>query len=171
MAQLSNKTPEIKKTVSVDKVSTESPEVRPATPQEVEPKSPELDKEELERLRQEVLEEVDTADKPEKKPTALPTKPVVSNASRKSQELLRIESLLEEDLVDVYLKMPPQLQTKFKTEGEKAAAKIDVMVQSGKAEGRKIFKIILKWMKLIPGVNKFFLKQEAKIKTDKILSQ
>jgi len=28
----------------------------------------------------------------------------------------------------------------------------------------------LDWLKILPGVNKFFLEQEAKIKTDKILA-
>ena len=43
------------------------------------------------------------------------------------------------------------------------------MIETGKAVGRKILKLIRSWLKLIPGVNKFFLEQEAKIKTDKIV--
>jgi hypothetical protein len=34
---------------------------------------------------------------------------------------------------------------------------------------KKIFVLIRAWLKIIPGVNRFFLEQEAKIKTDKIL--
>jgi hypothetical protein len=34
---------------------------------------------------------------------------------------------------------------------------------------KKILALIRDWLKLIPGVNRFFLEQEAKIKTDKIL--
>ena len=33
----------------------------------------------------------------------------------------------------------------------------------------KIIDVIKKWLSIIPGINKFFLEQEAKIKTDKIM--
>ena len=35
---------------------------------------------------------------------------------------------------------------------------------------KKIFELLLQWLKLLPGVNKFFLEQEAKIKVDQIMS-
>ena len=43
------------------------------------------------------------------------------------------------------------------------------MVSAAKVHSKKILKAIVGWLKMIPGVNKFFLEQEAKIKTDKIL--
>jgi hypothetical protein len=80
----------------------------------------------------------------------------------------KIEGVLEEDLVDAYKKMDPELQAKFKAKGEETASKIRELVSKAKVNTSKIFKLIRKWLKMIPGVNRFFLEQEAKIKTDKI---
>ena len=49
------------------------------------------------------------------------------------------------------------------------AQNIRAMVASAKIQVRKIIQWIVGWLKLIPGVNIFFLEQEAKIKADKIL--
>jgi len=87
----------------------------------------------------------------------------------KSGTFVKIEKILEEDLEDFYFSMPPEQQKVFKEKGEETASAIEKMVQTGKAIGRKILKLIRAWLKLIPGVNKFFLEQEAKIKTDKVV--
>ena len=42
-------------------------------------------------------------------------------------------------------------------------------MQQTKIQVKKIFILIISWLKIIPGVNKFFLEQEAKIKADRIL--
>jgi len=82
----------------------------------------------------------------------------------------KIEKILEEDIGDLYLKMPPEKQQEFKIEGENASRAINVILSSAKVKANKIIQIIKKWLSLIPGVNKFFLEQEVKIKTDKILN-
>jgi hypothetical protein len=38
-----------------------------------------------------------------------------------------------------------------------------------KIKVNKIIDLIRRWLKLIPGINKFFLEQEVKIKADKII--
>lgn len=81
----------------------------------------------------------------------------------------KIESILQEDLTDLYLSMPKDKQEKFKAEGEKTLSMIMQIVHKTKINAKKIFFLIREWLKLIPGVNRFFLEQEAKIKTDKIL--
>lgn len=81
----------------------------------------------------------------------------------------KIETILEEDLTDLYLSMPKEVQVKFKAEGEVTLSKIMQLVQKTKINAKKIFLLIREWLKIIPGVNRFFLEQEAKIKTDKIL--
>lgn len=81
----------------------------------------------------------------------------------------RIESILEEDLTDHYLSMNPADQARFKLKGEETLSKIRVLVSKTKVNAKKIFQLIREWLKIIPGVNRFFLEQEAKIKTDKIL--
>jgi len=65
--------------------------------------------------------------------------------------------------------MTPEKQGEFKQKGEETAGKIRSMVETAKENARKIFDLIRDWLRVIPGVNRFFLEQEAKIKTDKIL--
>ena len=81
----------------------------------------------------------------------------------------RVEKILEEGLEDVYLNMPPDRQKEFKALGEETVEKISQTLESGKVKAKKIVELIKNWLKIIPGVNKFFLEQEAKIKTDRIL--
>ncbi len=109
----------------------------------------------------------ETAEKPSVAPP--PAAPPAPPRLPKSEALVKIEKILEEDLVEFYFKMPPEQQKLFKQKGEETASKIEKMIEAGKAVGRKILKLIREWLKLIPGVNKFFLEQEAKIKTDKII--
>ena len=65
--------------------------------------------------------------------------------------------------------MNNQEQVAFKKAGEETVAQIDVLLSETKLRINKIIDLIKKWLKMIPGVNKFFLEQEAKIKTDKII--
>lgn len=83
--------------------------------------------------------------------------------------LKSVESVLEEDLADTYAKMPPGLQKKFKKEGERVAGRIAEMVRKAKFKAAEALKLVAGWLKMIPGVQKFFLIQEAKIKTDKLM--
>ncbi len=80
-----------------------------------------------------------------------------------------IESVLEEDLADMYKSLPAEKQKEFREEGEKTAAAIRVLAIHAKKHASKILHLIKRWLRLIPGVNRFFLEQEAKIKTDKIV--
>lgn len=80
-----------------------------------------------------------------------------------------IEDVLEEDLKELYASMPPDKQAVFRQKGEETRSKIRVLVSSAKVNAKKIFQLIRGWLKIVPGVNRFFLEQEAKIKTDKIL--
>ena len=57
----------------------------------------------------------------------------------------------------------------FREEGERTAHQIELILQAGKSIAAKVLEAIKYWLKLVPGVNKFFMEQEAKIKTDKIL--
>ena len=92
-------------------------------------------------------------------------------ASPQKSPLVRdIETALEEGLSELYTAMPPALQAEFKQKGEETTSKIITILQKGKDVAKKVFDAIVEWLKLIPGVNKFFLEQEAKIKTDKILN-
>lgn len=103
----------------------------------------------------------------ERVPVSAPA--AISPAPEKDQLTKKIESVLEEDVTDAFLKMSPKEQKAFKQAGEETTSKIRVLVQKTKINARKILDLIKRWLKMIPGVNKFFLEQEAKIKTDKIL--
>lgn len=79
-----------------------------------------------------------------------------------------IENVLSEDLTDVFLSLSPEKRAIFKAKGEETASAIQKLLVNAHANAKKIFSLIRAWLKLLPGVNRFFLEQEAKIKTDKI---
>lgn len=109
------------------------------------------------------------------------TKPVKNPARKKSaktkpapvavsdQEVYEIKSVLGEDLGPSYYKMTPEEQRQFLSEEEKVAVEIDEELHKPRVKAKKIFKLIFNWIKGIPLVNSFFAKQEAKIKTEKII--
>jgi dGTP triphosphohydrolase len=80
-----------------------------------------------------------------------------------------VEHILEEDLGDIYFSLTPQLQQKFKTEGEKTSQKISEILRGAVIKVKEIMRALREWLKIIPGVNRFFLEQEIKIKTEQIL--
>ncbi|MDD5289678.1 MAG: hypothetical protein PHT40_00580 [Patescibacteria group bacterium] len=80
-----------------------------------------------------------------------------------------VENILEENLADLYINLSPQEQARFKAKGEETTKKIVELLRSAKATFKKIFNLIFGWLKIIPGINKFFMEQEAKIKADKII--
>jgi hypothetical protein len=146
------------------------PEKLPTTHQPEKPTSLELglDKTLERKGNPENSKESKTIVIPEKiEPTLLvPTANVFSFQRRRAQE---IDNILSEGLHDVFLKMNTERQKEFKRTGEDTAVKIAVMMDKGKLKVSKVIELIKKWLKLIPGINKFFLEQEAKIKADKIM--
>lgn len=108
----------------------------------------------------------------EKAPTAPPVlvAPQASAQVAPSDEITRaIESILEEDLAAVYAELPEAAKSQFKAQGEIVARSIREMISQAKIKTRRVLKLIVGWLKMIPGVNKFFLEQEAAIKTQKII--
>ena len=99
--------------------------------------------------------------------TATPT--AVLPASTQDRLEKEIEEILEEDLQDLYAGMSKDKQIEFKQKGEQPRSLIRQLVQSLHINTKKIFHLIRAWLKMIPGVNRFFLEQAAKIKTDKVL--
>lgn len=85
------------------------------------------------------------------------------------QRIADIERILEEDLSEIYFQLSETDKTKFRTTGEQAAKEINVLLASATVTLKKIIDVITGWLKLIPGVSKFFLEQEAKIKADRLL--
>lgn len=92
-----------------------------------------------------------------------------SNVGQKlSQRQKEIESILSEGLEKMYLEMTPEKQQEFKQVGEETAQKINLLLSSAKVKMKRVIDLIRGWLSLLPGVNKFFLEQETKIRVDKI---
>lgn len=87
------------------------------------------------------------------------------------QTYKQIEGILEEDLGEMYNNLTPQEQKSFKIKGEETSRAVFMLIyHKTKVKVKKIIKLIKQWLKLLPGINKFFLEQEAKIKADKIVN-
>ena len=106
-------------------------------------------------------------------PKAAPPKavPKKKELPEKSEQLMKIEKILAEDLEDYYFSMSDDLKLTFKHKGEETARTAEQMIKKAKVNLRKLVKLIFEWLKIIPGINKFFIEQEAKIKADKILKE
>lgn len=100
----------------------------------------------------------------------LPADDRILPAPQKDPFTQEIESILEEDLTDLFLQMTPDQQIAFKKKGEETASKIRELLNQTKVNIHKVLALLREWLSLIPGVNMFFLEQETKIKTDKLLA-
>ena len=82
----------------------------------------------------------------------------------------RVEQVMEEGLADAYRELTPVQQQEFKIKGEETAWKIRELFKKTHLKVKEVFRLLVEWLRLLPGINKFFIEQEAKIKADKILS-
>ncbi len=80
-----------------------------------------------------------------------------------------IEEVISKDIDKYYLKMDKPAQMEFKRAGEETARKINQILTEGRVKVKKIISLIRAWLMMIPGVNRFFIEQETKIKTDEII--
>ena len=87
-----------------------------------------------------------------------------------SETVQEIEAILSEGLEEAYQSLPDNLKDKFREEGRQTASKIEKIISAAKIVVNTIVELIRRWLMIIPGVNRFFLEQEIKIKTDKILA-
>ncbi|MSR85160.1 hypothetical protein EXS71_01845 [Candidatus Uhrbacteria bacterium] len=87
----------------------------------------------------------------------------------KDDVTIEVEKILEQGLQQYFQTMPEPAQARFRQKGVEAADKIAGMVRSFHVTVKTVLRLIRDWLMTIPGVNKFFLEQEAKIKTDQII--
>lgn len=91
---------------------------------------------------------------------------------KKDPRLKFLEDILSEGLGDFYLSFPSETQEKFKVRGEDIALKIDQILSADKFsqedDAKKIFDLVYDWLSLSGGSGAY-LKQEAKLKTDKLI--
>lgn len=97
-----------------------------------------------------------------KKPTTIPQ---VRDAL-----VVEVEKVMEEGLKEAWKELGPIQRQEFKIKGEQTAVQIRELLKAAHVKVKKIFRLIVEWLKMLPGINRFFLEQEAKIKTDKILA-
>ncbi|MDO8626590.1 MAG: hypothetical protein Q7K39_04040 [Candidatus Magasanikbacteria bacterium] len=88
----------------------------------------------------------------------------------RDETTVKIEKILEDGVGEAYSRLSPVAKQEFKLKGEEVAFKIRELLSTGHTQVKKIFRLILEWLKMLPGINRFFLEQEAKIKTDRVLS-
>jgi hypothetical protein len=114
---------------------------------------------------------------PEKEKTLLPEQPsvsfppshVVGKKSTKTEIGQKIEEILSQDLEIFTEKLSPIEKKKFEIKTEETAGAIEKIINSAKIASQKILNIIKRFLRLLKGVNRFFIEKESKIKTDKIL--
>ncbi|MBU0546074.1 hypothetical protein KKA13_02355 [Patescibacteria group bacterium] len=104
---------------------------------------------------------------PKKQPPTPRKKPVIPQV--KDPVTIKIEKIMEEDLKDFFTTLSPIAQQEFKIKGEETAYKIRDLLKASHVKVKNILRLIIEWLRMLPGINKFFLEQEAKIKTDKII--
>ncbi len=92
-----------------------------------------------------------------------------SAIKKRKERKKRIEDILAKNMEEIYLNMTPAKQEEFKIAGEQAAREINGLLEKTKVKVNKVIDLIKKWLSVIPGVNKFFLEQESKIKADEII--
>lgn len=101
--------------------------------------------------------------------SSTPLESVAVSSSVKDETTKSVEGVLEDGLEDTYKNLSPDVQKKFRSEGEKVTNEIAEMVRKTNVKAQKVLKLIREWLKVIPHINRYFLDQEAKIKTDKIM--
>ncbi len=141
-----------------------SPDVRERQPETAPEAAPEVQKE-----RTETKKESEDAQRKYAPPPAQ-TPPTTQAPVEKSEELVKIEGILSEHLDDLFIQMTPEQQMTFQQKGEETAGKIETLMQDVKIKVKEVLGLLRDWLKIIPGVNKFFIEQEAKIKADRILN-
>jgi vacuolar-type H+-ATPase subunit E/Vma4 len=144
-------------------------ETTPATqPPEQEPRIEQTKERAQEQLRSQEKSTIDTTAKRKFHLPTLRKQPVVIPHTR-DEVTERIEKVLEEGVGEAFQKLSPIAKEEFKLKGERTAYKIRELLQDSHVKAKKIFQLILEWLKFLPGINRFFIEQEAKIKTDKII--
>lgn len=100
--------------------------------------------------------------------TPTPAAPVQTQPE-KTETRKQIESILQEGLAPIFLQMDPKERLAFTASANEAASKLEILVTQFTASAKEVLRLIKAWLSKIPRVNKYFLEQASKIKTDEIL--
>lgn len=80
-----------------------------------------------------------------------------------------VQKILEDNLEEAIVTMPEEAKQRFLQKGKEIGSIVADMVRRYKVEVKRVLSLLKDWLTTIPGVSRFFLEQEAKIKTDRIL--
>ena len=83
--------------------------------------------------------------------------------------MMGIQAILRDNLGEATAAMPEEAKTRFWAKAQEIGVVVADMVRQYKVEVKRVLHLLVEWLHTIPGVNKFFLEQEAKLKTDRIL--
>ncbi|MFA5163338.1 MAG: hypothetical protein WC441_02290 [Patescibacteria group bacterium] len=126
-----------------------------------------------EKINEQVSPKVERPDKEvQSTRSANPARNIVAQTNVQSlsqQRAMEIDRILADGLEDIFIALPPQEQQRFKVKGEETVAKINKLLDSAKFKIKQIVSLIRRWLSTLPGVNRYFLEQEAKIKADRIM--
>ncbi|QQR61202.1 hypothetical protein IPH19_01945 [Candidatus Uhrbacteria bacterium] len=100
--------------------------------------------------------------------SAAPAEP--EPAAPVDEVMVEVEKILEDGLGDYVETMPEEARQRFLSKGHEVSTQITIMVRGLKVELRRVVSLIRDWLLTIPGINRYFLEQEAKIKTDRIIA-
>ncbi len=137
-----------------------------ATPEELDLQLEKETAAEQEPAQKQLPPEQATPQPPRPMPKPRPAMPIPA----KDAVMVKIEKIMEEGLNDSFQRLSPVAKQEFKLKGEQTASQIRELLKSTHVKVKKILRLILNWLRILPGVNHFFLEQEAKIKTDKIIA-
>ncbi len=101
-------------------------------------------------------------------PLAAPAQEQTSTPD-KDEEIVMIENILSENISEIYKELSDAQKRSFRQKGEEISIKIKGMLKKARVATHEILNIIKEWLRMLPGISHYFLEQEAKIKTDKIL--
>jgi hypothetical protein len=148
------------------------PEIPLRTPERSAP-GLEVAPERFEQAQQESAKHAEVLPRTAPAATPLPAAPSgeVSVAPVRSLSPLerRVENILAEGLDDFYRSLRPAEQELFRLKGEETAVKISTLLGQFKVRLSEVLSLIRDWLQTIPGLNRYFVEQTAKIKADRVL--
>lgn len=138
------------------------------SPEKFEPKlEAPVDKQAESRFKRSVAAEE------EKGKLAVPQAAVAAPAEQiipdRDEDLVMIENILSENISNIYNELSDAQKRVFRQKGEEAALKIKGLLKKARVAAHEILNIIKEWLQTLPRISHYFLEQESKIKTDKIL--
>lgn len=87
----------------------------------------------------------------------------------KDEVTIEVEKILEYGLGDYIPDMPEVARERFLKKGGEVASQLSTMVRTLNVQVNLVVTLIKEWLLTIPGVNRYYIEQEAKIKTDQIV--